>query len=314
MPLIDPATPANQSAAQAADWFALLRCSEADASLQAAFREWHADPANATAYERVQALWEDSDFTAALFAAGAKPALRRSARRPALGRRVAAAAVILLAAIGAVIGGGYHIDIVAEHVARPAPPQRIALDDGSALVLDAGAAVDIRYSAETRTILLRRGRLLAEVRRNPARPFVVQAGDMSVEAVGTVYSVARPADGAPARVAVREGRVLVRDQGAAVEIRAGETFGGMPGANVADSFAWAEGRLVFADRPLAEVAAELDRYWPGLIWVRGDALRDLRISGSFRLDDPAEVAVALAAATGAEASSWPGGLLILQRR
>ena len=88
---------------------------------------------------------------------------------------------------------------------------------------------------------------------------------------------------------------------------------GLPRAVSQEDFAWTEGRLVFTDRPLKAVMADLDRYWPGMIWVRGNDLAALPVSGSYRLDDPPAVVAALAAATGAQISAYGEWLLILSR-
>lgn len=309
MPRKDISTPEQQ----AADWFALMRSSAA-AEHRAGFERWQAaDPAHAAAYRRVAGLWGDADFTAALFSAAADRGARRS-RPAAWPKAVAIAASLLLAAGLGIFAGGWHVDLTAGHVAAAGPPQRFVLADGSVLLLDAGAAADVRYRDDARIVTLHRGRLLAEVRRDPARPFRIEAGGFTAEALGTVYSVSHAPD---PDVAVREGRVLVsRDDGTAAELQAGQRLDPdamRPAAMAAGGFAWSEGRLVFADRPLADVAAELDRYWPGLIWVRGDELQALRVSGSYRLDDPRQVAEALAAAAGAQSSLWAGRLLVLQR-
>lgn len=309
--LIDmPLDPAQTPQQQAADWFALLQ-GDADLQTRDAFARWHdADPAHAQAYARVQRLWADADLAAALFAtAQRKPQMRRWPR-------IVAAAAMLLTLLGAAHFAGLDVDLSADHVAPAGAPQRIALEDGSSLLLDAGAAVQVRYSAGRRDVTLLRGRVFAAVHPDAARPFGVQAGDITAQALGTAYAVTAERT---VSVAVQHGRVAVARRnepvatltaGEAVALTAEETIA-LPA--LAADFAWTENRLVFADRPLAEVMAELDRYWPGLIWVRGEALSGLRVSGSYRLDDPPAVVAALAAATGAQLSGYAGWVLILSR-
>lgn len=311
--LIDMALdPASSPQQQAADWFALLQ-GDVDPQTRAAFRHWlQADPAHAAAYARVEKLWGDADLTAALFATAAQKPKARRLVRP--WPRLAAAAALLLTLLGGAHLVGLDVDLAADHVAPAGLPQRVALDDGSSLLLDAGAAVQVRYSAGHRDVRLLRGRLFAEVRSDAARPFRVVAGDVTAQALGTAYAVAMEPEIA---VIVQHGRVAVRRRDEAVAtLTAGEavslTGDGVIARTVPSAgFAWTENRLVFADRPLAEVMAELDRYWPGVIWVRGEALAGLRVSGSYRLDDPPAVVAALATATGAELSVYAGRLLIL---
>lgn len=302
-------TPSRNEALQqdAADWFARLR-GETDAETRAAFARWRdADPAHAAAYAQVEAVWRDPDLTAALFAG---PAEIATPRAPWL--RHAAAAAILLLGVGALLQfSGAGATLLADHTAGSGLPQRVALKDGSQLLLDAGTAVDIEYSGAARRVILRRGRVLADVQPETARPFTVAAGDTTAQALGTVYAVAR--DDGGAAVSVRAGEVLVTAPGQAGQVlQAGQML--QAGQRLAaDDFAWTENRLVFTDRPLGSVLAELDRYWPGMIWVRDADLAALPVSGSYRLDDPPAVVAALAAATGATAASYAGRLLILTR-
>lgn len=295
----------------AADWFARLQ-GDVDLQTRAAFQHWlQADPAHAAAYARVEKLWGDADLTAALFATAAqKPQARLLVRH---WPRLASAATLLLTLLGGAHLAGLDVDLRADHVASAGLPQPVALEDGSSLLLDTGAAVQVHYSAGHRDIRLLRGRVFAEVRPDAARPFRVQAHDVTARALGTAYSVATDREIA---VAVQHGRVAVlrRDEPVAT-LSAGEAVA-LEDDRVmmlAADFAWTENRLVFTDRPLAEVMAELDRYWPGVIWVRGEALAGLRVSGSYRLDDPPAVVAALAAATGTQFSSYAGRVLILSR-
>jgi len=300
--------PSETAQQQAADWFAQLR-SETDAETRAAFAQWRdADPAHAAAYAQVEALWGDADLTAALFAG--PPAVQR---HPWL-RRIAAAALIALSLGGALQFSGAGDTLLADHTAGSGLPQRVVLRDGSQLLLDAGAAVDVDYSDKARRVILRRGRLLADVQPDTARPFTVASDDVTAQALGTVYTVAREGD--RTAVSVREGEVLVsRDTGSQV-LQAGQALrtGNVQVQPVAaGDFAWTENRLVFTDRPLGAVIADLDRYWPGVIWLRDAQLAALPVSGSYRLDNPPEVVAALAAATGAHVSRYGGRLLILSR-
>lgn len=303
----DPALTPHQ---QATEWFALLQ-GDADAQTHTAFQHWlQADPAHAAAYARVEKLWDDADLTAALFATAAQ------APRVKPWRRLAAAAAVLLAVLGMAHVAGLDVDLIADHTASAGLPQQVTLADGSTLLLDADAAVQVRYGMERREITLLRGRVFATVQPDAARPFRVQAEGVTAQALGTAYSVAAYRNVA---VAVQHGRVAVlRHDEPVATLTAGEGVvlegdGITARPALAADFAWTENRLVFADRPLAEVMAELDRYWPGVIWVRDAALAGLRVSGSYRLDDPPAVVAALAAATGAQFFSYAGRVLILSR-
>lgn len=303
-----PFDPTASPQQQAVDWFACLQ-GDADDGMREAFQHWHdSDPAHAAAFARVQRLWGDPDLAAALFAAASEK--RTPPRR---WPRIAVAAAMLLVLLAAAHLSGLTIAVMADHTAGTGLPQRVALSDGSLLVLDAGAAVTVAYDARQRDVTVLRGRVFAEVRPDAARPFRLRSGPIAAQALGTAYSLDGQAGSVT--VAVQHGRVAVarREQPLATLV-AGEAValhdGSVQPAGT-DSFAWTENRLVFADRSLSAVLAELDRYWPGKIIVRGEALADLKVSGSYRLDDPPAVAAALAAATGARISAYAGRLLIL---
>lgn len=95
----------------------------------------------------------------------------------------------------------------------------VALSDGSVIHLAPGATVEALENTGSRVqLLLRRGRARFSVRPGGPRRWTVEAGALSVEVVGTVFSVDR--DGASVRVAVERGRVLVRGESVPDRVRA----------------------------------------------------------------------------------------------
>lgn len=106
----------------------------------------------------------------------------------------------------------------------------VRLADGSRAVplrTDTILTLETDRSVESR-ILLGSGSARFDVETNPDRRFIVQAGDVSVEALGTVFEVARWTPGSDAvpegrvRVKVSEGRVRVRWPRGEAELPAGE--------------------------------------------------------------------------------------------
>ena len=67
--------------------------------------------------------------------------------------------------------------------------RRLTLDDGSALALNTSSVLQVKFAADERRIVLRQGEASFQVAHDEDRPFVVQAGDVSVRAVGTAFSV-----------------------------------------------------------------------------------------------------------------------------
>lgn len=151
---------------------------------------------------------------------------------------------------------------------------QLPLPDGSTLTLDADSAVAVRYLAARREVTLLRGGAFFAVARDTARLFVVQAGDARVSVLGTRFAVEMDARGVA--VAVASGRVSVHSVADANSAEAQLELG--PGdaarvdhgtapvqtpARAADAVApWRTGWLDFDQVPLAEAAAQLNRYRP----------------------------------------------------
>ena len=145
-----------------------------------------------------------------------------------------------------------------------------------------------------------------EVAHDGAQPFIVDAGAGSVTVTGTRFDVRRRTAGM--EVAVESGSVDVRGHsdaprkaGAAVRLTAGlgATVDGSgavaPAAPVDLSAALArrDGKLVFNDRPLSEVAAEVSRYRRQPVRVADAVAARLRVSSVFSADDPDALLAAL---------------------
>lgn len=86
--------------------------------------------------------------------------------------------------------------------------ERRVLEDGSILELNRGAVVEVAFTAEERRVHLRRGEAYFTVAKNPQRPFVVQAAQIGVRAVGTAFNVRLSPSSV--EVLVTEGKVQVR--------------------------------------------------------------------------------------------------------
>ncbi|WP_165828942.1 FecR family protein [Caulobacter radicis] len=236
-----------------------------------------------------------------------QPRRRRGASAVAAPRRrtwkipAAVAACLVLA-----LGTGVALETLA-----PADPNRLVaqigevrrqvLADGSAVTLNTGAVLDVRYGPEGRRVRLVKGEAFFDVVHDPSRPFVVESRAGSARVLGTAFDVRLAGD--KARVSVLRGAVRVEPasgQGAAV-LRAGQGAwldGAAPKAlaleDPAAVDAWRRGRLVVYHRPLSEVVDEIGRYKRGKVFVRGQALAARPVSGVFDVARPDAAIDALA--------------------
>ncbi len=88
---------------------------------------------------------------------------------------------------------------------------RVALSDGSAIWLDEGTAIEASRNDGERVVLAQSdGRAVYDVRPNGPRRWSVRAGPLTVDVVGTRFSVVRR--GARVRVELERGHVAVRGE------------------------------------------------------------------------------------------------------
>jgi transmembrane sensor len=276
----------------ATDWFLRLRQPGADGPLRAAFAAWRdADPAHAAAYARVEQVWAAPALTAAL---RDQPGRRHGLP---LMRLAASIAVVMLVGSGALRLAGIPAIWPADYATRVGQQQTVRLADGSRLVLDSGAAVDVTFSGEARTVTLRAGRAFVDVGKDP-RPFRVLAGDVALRDIGTRFSIDRRGSGA--QVAVDSGEVALRPSDTTTSeqhLRGGEVgcydAGFLPvHTEPRDmTFAWLDHRLFFAQAPLGQVVEALRRYHRGWIVIANPRLAAIRVSGGYDTrDTPAAMA------------------------
>lgn len=305
MPLHAVPDPNPASAAaldEALTWFARLQDSKAGPEVRRAFAAWHdASPEHAEAYARVADLWQSPVLNDALahYAAIPLPVARPRPLRP-----WAAAACLLLAMGWGLHAGGLIDRWRADYATVTGEQRRIVLADGSQVTLNTDTALVSHFDGERRGIRILRGEAYFEVKPDSARPFIVAAADATVQVVGTRFTVRA---GSATQVAVESGIVAcAAGTGATLRLTAGQQAAisahGVEKRSAADSlpaFAWLQGRLIFQDRPLAEVVAELDRYHPGVIYLAGGKLAATRITGNYKLGDTDAVIRNLADIAGA---------------
>ena len=166
----------------------------------------------------------------------------------------------------------------------------LELPDGSRVLLGPGSTLDLAadFGAVTRELTLH-GDARFHVVHDSSHPFTVHTASASFRDVGTVFAVhSDEAEGA--RVVVSEGAVAVQSHpGSAAEIlNAGDRAVVGPqgalrverAAASSDDLAWMSGHLLFRDAPVAQVAADLRR-WYGIELRVDSALAVRHLSAMF---------------------------------
>ena len=294
---------------EAADWFARLNRRTLSMQDLERFKAWRADPDCRAAYGRIEGLWRDSQ---ALAGDPDIAALRETVpdrRRLSPGRRQVLWTGAALASVAAACGLGLVLlDRPTVFVTGVGETRTLRLAAGSRLSLDTDSRVEVLLEDDRRRLVLSRGQALFDVAPDPARPFIVRAGDLSVRALGTRFDVRVLESGA--RVTLVEGWVRIDDAAARRwTLAPGERLeaAGSSAAPVVERLepeamlaatSWTTGRLLFEATPLSEAVAEINRYARDPIRLAAPGFETRPLSGSFDTGDPAAFAEAVAAIYG----------------
>ncbi len=150
----------------------------------------------------------------------------------------------------------------------------VQLSDGSEVHLNYGSKLKYPqvFSGDTREVILS-GEGYFNVAHNPDKPFIVNAGKLSVKALGTVFNVQAYPNEDNIETTLVEGKVVLEQTENGFESK---TIGVMkPGQHVnynlktgkvfctkgdVDKYiGWKEGKMVFEDTPITQVAAKLSQ-------------------------------------------------------
>jgi transmembrane sensor len=192
----------------------------------------------------------------------------------------------------------------------------VPLEDGSSITLNTASEVQVRYVSDRRQVTLVAGEALFDVARDPARPFVVDAGETEVRAIGTSFTVRRLV-ATPVEVMVRQGVVEVSQsadpsrppQRVTANVRAVATPQAdlvstpLPPAQVGRELAWREGMLSFEDMTLRDAAAEFARYSDVRIEFANPALANETVTGLYAANNPRGFARSVALSLNLNASN-----------
>lgn len=189
------------------------------------------------------------------------------------------------------------------HRTERAAHEVLNLPDGSVVTLGARSTASYRFTDEIRRVALDAGEAFFEVAKDPARPFLVEVGGMTVRAVGTAFNIRRSSD--MVVVSVSEGTVDVERGTApnlpalvlqvllpepepvrltsgkrAVVSAAKRAVVSVKPTNPASVQSWKTGRLEFVDEPLSVVIATVNRYSDRDIVLTDRALGKTTLTGA----------------------------------
>lgn len=317
--MTQPPRPSDDIHEQASLWMIRLREPGADAAMREAHRQWlAADPLHAQAFDEAAQLWGKLAEPVARVRAEQQSQWRARHSRNRLLRPLAAAACLVLALSGGLLWqGGALEDLSSDYHTAIGERQSIELADGSHVELNSHSALQVAFSEGRRQVRLLRGEAWFEVEKDTSRPFVVQVPHGTVTVTGTRFNV-RLHD-QQATVSLAEGRVELDNAGQHSELLPSQqgclnAAGLCPTArfDAQAATAWRQGQMVFYRTPLKQVIAELDRYHRGHVFIHGEALANLPVSGVFATASPEAMYQALHDTLGIKVTRLGLGIVVLR--
>ncbi|MBZ6382394.1 FecR family protein [Sphingomonas sanguinis] len=198
----------------------------------------------------------------------------------------------------------------------------IALRDGSRVELNTATIVRTAASDLGREVWLDKGEAYFDIVHRPDHPFVVHAGPRTVTVLGTRFTVRR--DGDKVTVAVLSGRVRIEDstsdagtrsavigQGDIAYAQSHGTLVALAApARVEAMTGWRDGVLVFDNQRLGDAVADFNRYTNRPIRIADPTTADIRIGGTFQIDNSAGFLALLHSAYGLKVRSDANGIVV----
>ncbi len=282
--------------AKAASWIARSLHEDWSDHDQKALDAWLSEsPSHQIAYWRLESAWSETYRLAAL-----RPSSPRESGPAGTNMRStiykAVAAIMLIAALGS-FAVRYYAKAghgAATYSTALGERKLLTLADGSQIELNTNTIIEASMIGAERKIWIKKGEAYFHVKHDPARPFVVVADGRKIVDIGTEFVVRRSPDFL--RVAVLEGRIGFGDlkNDVSRDLVSGDvatarqdsvSVSRAPLADILNGLSWREGKLVFYHTPLADAAAEFNRYNRAKLVVASAAAGEITINGTFPAND-----------------------------
>ncbi|WP_430973180.1 FecR family protein [Sunxiuqinia rutila] len=232
----------------------------------------------------------------------------RMGRKPSLLQRfnqqvwMKAAALLLALITGAVLHAiipiKYQDANYSEVIVPPGQMSQIRLADGSVVWLNSVSVFKYpsSFDQKKREVFID-GEAFLEVAHNPKKPFVVNAPTFAVEVLGTSFNVDAYAADSKASVTLVDGEVVLHANeekeiqrmapGQSVSLYQGK-INELTNVNTDFYTSWKEGKIVFRQEALEEIAKKMERWYNVEIQFEDEILKKMVFSGTFLKYKPVE--------------------------
>ena len=272
----------SQVAEQAVHWLIESQGDDFDDTQQQALQHWLlADHEHQRAWAHIQQVNQR-------LRGATSPVVHATLQAPPSPARRRALKALLLLGVASAAGMGLNSHnplpgLMADYRSPVGQRRRMHLDDGSLLQLNTRSAADVRFDGQQRVVRLLEGELALDVARD-TRPLLLRTAEGALRLDSGRFNV-REFEGF-SLVSVFSGQASFAGQPLLAGQRARFTAQGWQAIAPLDrnSGAWVDGMLVASQMRLTDFLAELGRYRQGQLGC-SERVADLRVSGSYPLDD-----------------------------
>jgi transmembrane sensor len=166
------------------------------------------------------------------------------------------------------------------------------LPDGSSIWLNAGSIMKLptNFNNEKREVYLE-GEAFFNVAKQVDKPFIIHAGNLRTQVLGTAFSVSAYPDATLNTVTVVNGKVQVSDTSQVLGNLTADRkmeYSNSSGKHIiattdaAKEMSWKAQQLVFTDLPMADIALRLQHWYGYQFYFKRQELKNVRFTASFK--------------------------------
>ncbi len=170
----------------------------------------------------------------------------------------------------------------------------LTLFDGTNVWLNAGSTLKYKksFNQSNREVYLD-GEALFDVAKDKNRSFIVNAGNAKIKVHGTIFDIKAYLNMSTVETVLIEGSVEFISNGNSVFMNPGEQLVCSSGTgkftkseiNTAEYTAWKGGKIYYSDKPLYDLALQLERWYEVKFRFDSEELKNYRFSGVINKDN-----------------------------
>lgn len=311
---------------EAFDWLIRLNEAAETPSLRAEFEAWlYQSAEHRHTWERACRMWSSMGKAPAFYERSNVSAVRRSMRNFIPSRRafVATAGAALAFCLVYMLLPSLLLNFQADYQTKVAETQKIALPDGSSVLLGPASAIASDFTSSSRNVRLLAGEAYFDIVHDASLPFHVMSKDLDVEVLGTAFDMRVSEEGT--EVGLKRGSIHTRGSVGGKKIDERLSPGDIISVSrqdgtlaketmpLADIGAWRNKRLIVVDATIGSVIEQIRRYHSSWIAVPDIGLAERKVSGVFNLADPDQALVTLVAPYGGNVRNISGFASVVTR-